>query len=388
MSEVMVARALDALAAHGGETLPLIERLVRINSHSANVVGVNAAGNVLVEALASLPLDLSVETSEGGVRHLSFSTAPAQAGSILLIGHHDTVFPAGEFERFELSDGRAHGPGVLDMKGGLALIVQVLRALHDLDLLARLPITFVSVGDEEVGSPSSRALLEALVPKARGALVFEAGRAGDALITARRGSGNAQVVAHGKAAHAGNALAEGRSAIRALARFIDRAEALNGTIDGASLNVGLVRGGSARNTVPERASAEIDLRFSDAPGESALMEALHAVAREVEANTEGTRLGLTTTIARKPWARTAASSALAARYGSAQRAAGLLFSEAPVMGGGSDANTVGALGLPAIDGLGPRGKGFHTHDEYIEVASLPLKAEALLRFLLTECQID
>jgi glutamate carboxypeptidase len=383
-----LARALAALTARGGETLPLIERLVRINSHSANVVGVNAVGNLLIESLASLPLNLTVQTSDAGVRHLSFATAlAATAPSILLIGHHDTVFPPGEFERFEISEGVARGPGVLDMKGGLCLIVQLLRALHDVALLELMPLCFVSVGDEEIGSPDSRTLLESLVPSSRLALVFEAGRAGDAIITARRGSGSARVVAHGKAAHAGNALSEGRNAIWALAKYIDRVQALNGSIEGASLNVGLVSGGSARNTVPERASAELDLRFSDSAGQSALFAALERAAREVEGSLEGTRLELTPTVARKPWARSAESAALAQRYAAAQRAAGLSASEAPVMGGGSDANTVGALGLPAIDGLGPSGKGFHTHSEYIELASLPKKAEALLRFVLAECQI-
>lgn len=380
--------ALSALAARGGETLPLIERLVRINSHSAHVAGVNAVGNVLTEALSLLPLSLTVETSESGVRHLTFSTTAAdRAPCLLLIGHHDTVFPPGEFERFEVTGERAHGPGVLDMKGGLALIVQVLHALHDAGELARVPLRFVSVGDEEVGSPSSRALLEALVPGASAALVFEAGRAGDAIITARRGSGHAKVSVEGRAAHAGNALAEGRSAIWALAKYIDRVQALNGTIAGASVNVGLVSGGSARNTVPARATAEVDLRFSDAAGQAALADALLALGREVEAMSEGTRIDVQITVARRPWARTPASSALAQRYAAAQAAAGLSASEAPLIGGGSDANTVGALGLPAIDGLGPRGKGFHTHDEYIELASLPLKAEALLRFLLSECQM-
>jgi glutamate carboxypeptidase len=378
-------QALAALAARGNETLPLIERLVRINSHSANVVGVNAVGNVLVEALASLPLDLTVETSERGVRHLCFATSPrVPAQRILLIGHHDTVFPPGEFERFELVDGRAHGPGVLDMKGGLALIVQVLHTLHDVGALEQMALSFVSVGDEEIGSPESRSLLASLVPGARAALVFEAGRAGDAIITARRGSGSARVVAIGRAAHAGNALAEGRNAIWALAKFIDQVQALNGTIAGASVNVGLVSGGSARNTVPERASADLDLRFADSAGQRALMAALADCARACAF--EGTRIEVEPMVARQPWQRTEASGELARRYLHAQREAGLLEAEAPPMGGGSDANTVGALGLPAIDGLGPRGRGFHTHDEFIEVASLPRKAEALLRFLWSELQ--
>jgi glutamate carboxypeptidase len=271
---------------------------------------------------------------------------------------------------------------VLDMKSGLALITCVLSLLDEAGLLANLPLRFISVSDEEIGSPSSQPWLRDLAQGARCALVFEAGRTGDKLITARRGSGHALVTAHGKAAHAGNALAEGRNAIWALARFIDHAQGAQNAFAGASLNVGLVRGGSARNTVPDTASCEVDLRFSDAAGESALRAALEAACQRAEADVPGTRCELVWTTARKPWARSAGSAALCNEYAACQRAAGLLAGEADVIGGGSDANTIGALDVPTLDGLGPRGSGFHTPDEQIEIDSLPLKAEALLRFLL------
>jgi glutamate carboxypeptidase len=382
---VILQPALAALHARTEETHELLAQLVQTNSHSANVTGVNAVGTLLRSALAALPLETSVTRDALGVEHLAFQTrATDHAQAVLLIGHHDTVFPPGEFETWSVADGVAHGPGVLDMKGGLALIVQVLRALHDVGRLAALPLCFVSVGDEEVGSPRSRALLEALVPHARSALVFEAGRARDAIITARRGSGQGVVTAHGRAAHAGNALAEGRNAIWALAKFIDAAQQLNGTIAGTSVNVGLIAGGTARNTVPDRARCELDLRFADAAGERALTEALVQLGAEAERALEGTRLALSLTTARKPWARSEESVALCARYAAAQQAAGLEACEAAQMGGGSDANTVGALGLAAIDGLGPRGSGFHTREERVQLGSLPKKAEALLRFLLSE----
>ncbi|MDB4991540.1 MAG: peptidase [Myxococcaceae bacterium] len=378
-------RALAALSGRQAALLSLLEALVRVNSHSGHAAGVNAVGNLLIEALAALPLNLTVDTGDDGVRHLSFATARAELEpSLLLIGHHDTVFPPGSFEGYTVHGDLAKGPGVLDMKSGLSIIVQVLHALHEASLLERLPLCFVSVGDEEVGSPGSRKLLEELAARARAALVFEAGRAGDALITSRRGSGYAKVLAHGKAAHAGNALAEGRSAIWALSKFVDQVTAANGRIVGSSANVGLIRGGTARNTVPDQALAELDLRFSDQAGQDALDQLLHEAARAAEHAVQGTRLELEVVITRKPWARSEASSQLAARYGVAQLAAGLSFSEAKLIGGGSDANTVGALGVAAIDGLGPRGSGFHTKSEQIELSSLLPKSEALLRFLLSE----
>jgi glutamate carboxypeptidase len=380
-----VEEALSALRSRERQILALTEALVVINSHSRNVAGVNRVGEELRRVLAPLSLEVSVWPGEGTGDHLAFRTDAARSQpSVLLIGHHDTVFPPGVFEGFSVDGDIARGPGVLDMKGGLALISVVLFALHDVGLLSRLPIGFVSVGDEEIGSPSSRAPLQALAGSARAALVFEAGRSGDAIITSRRGSGHAIVRARGRAAHAGNALREGRNAIWALSRLIDRAQALTDHGRGISFSVGLVRGGTARNTVAEEAQCEADLRFADPEGERALSEALASIARSVEAELEGTRIEVEVSITRKPWTRSEASAALCARYLACQHQSGLSGSEAPRAGGGSDANTVAAVGLAAIDGLGPRGTGFHTSDENIEISSLILKAEALLRFLLRE----
>jgi glutamate carboxypeptidase len=356
----------------------LLERLVNVNSHTANIAGVNRVGELIIESLADLPLTLEVEAAPSGAHHLSFASSRAlKEPAILLVGHHDTVFPPGTFEGYTEQGDIARGPGVLDMKGGLAIIIDVLHRLE----LSKVPLRFVTVADEEIGSPSGKKLLSDLVPRCRSALVFEAGRAGDAIITSRRGSGHGVARAFGKAAHAGNALSEGRNAVWALAKFVDAVSSRQGSIPGASANVGLIAGGTARNTVPDHASAELDLRFSDRAGQEAMFALLQqAAAMDVE----GTRIELDLQISRMPWARTAESAALAERYGVCARVAGLQFSEAKTIGGGSDANTVGALGLPAIDGLGPRGKGFHTPDEYIELSSLAPKADALLRFLRAE----
>jgi glutamate carboxypeptidase len=385
---VSLDAALRALHARERSILELIEALVVVNSHSRHVAGVNHVGEELRRALSPLPLEVAVWPGHGTGDHLSFRTlAAASEPSVLLIGHHDTVFPPGVFEGFSVEGDVARGPGVLDMKGGLAMVCAVLGALHDVGLLATLPLTFVSVGDEEIGSPSSRAPLEALARTARAALVFEAGRAGDAIVTSRRGSGHAVITAVGRAAHAGNALREGRNAIWALSRVIDRAQELTDHARGTSFSVGLVRGGTARNTVAEQAECEADLRFGDPEGVDALRGGLERIAREVEAELEGTSIQVTVSIARQPWTRSEASAALCERYLVCQRESGLSASEAPRAGGGSDANTVGAVGLAAIDGLGPRGSGFHTLDEQIQISSLRMKSEALLRFLLRELSL-
>jgi glutamate carboxypeptidase len=375
-------RALTALRGRASFMFELLERMVRINSFTRNVSGVDATG---AELRAALSIDALLPELRAGAElgtHLCFSTPAAERlPAVLLVGHHDTVFPPGTFEGFTCAQDVVRGPGVLDMKGGLALVATALRALDDAGLLAALPLRFISVSDEEIGSPSSAAWLEELAASARCALVFEAGRAGDAIITARRGVGHARVTAHGKAAHAGNALADGANAIWALARCIDALQSRSLGIAGAALNVGLVRGGRARNTVPDLASCELDLRFSDATDQAALLALLEEASRDALA---GTRLELETHVARMPWAHTQASSALCARYGACQQAAGLSWSEAPTIGGGSDGNTLGARGLPTIDGLGPRGAGFHTHDEHALLSSFLPKAEALVRFLLDE----
>lgn len=384
-AETALASALSALSARDGEILTLTEQMVRVNSYTNNIAGVNLVGGHLRDALSGTGLLLEVTPGKATGDHLTFSTpAAANAPAILLIGHHDTVFPPGTFERFEVDGDVARGPGVLDMKGGLSIVAVVLRALSDANLLERMPLRFISVGDEEVGSPSSRPVLEALAAKARAGLVFEAGRMGDAIITARRGSGNATVLSHGKAAHAGNALSSGRNAIWALAKFIDSVQPLTDEARGLSVNVGLVSGGSARNTVPAEARCELDLRFSDAAGEQDLTRSLYEAAKRAAESIEGTRLDTQIEITRRPWSPSEENLALCDRYAQSQREAGLFAERAPRMGGGSDANTVAAVGLPAIDGLGPRGSGFHTHDEHISIASLHLKAEALLRFLVRE----
>jgi glutamate carboxypeptidase len=381
----MLERALAILKRRRSEILQLTEAWVRINSHSSNVRGVDRVGSAICEALQ--PLALTVERTAGAPwgTHLCFSTSASERSpAVLLIGHHDTVFPEGTFEGFRSDATSAYGPGVLDMKGGLAIVAVVLRVLHELGVLDAIPLRFITVADEEVGSPTSRGRLEELAREARCALVFEAGRTGDVIVTSRRGSGFAKVQAVGRAAHAGNALNHGRNAIWALARFIDRVQTDSHQLLGGSISTGLVRGGSARNTVAENAEAEFDLRFADSASLLAVERLLHESARQVEAELEGLRLEVAATITRKPLEASHASSELCRRFGAYQREAGLDCGEAPRQGGGSDANTVGSCGLPVIDGLGPRGHGYHTHEERIEIESLAQKAEALLRFLLAE----
>jgi len=224
--------------------------------------------------------------------------------------------------------------------------------------------------------------LRAVASDATCGLVFEAGRAGDAIVTQRKGTARLVATAKGRAAHAGNQHHEGVNAIWALARFVDRAQALTDYPRGRTVNVGKIEGGHAHNTVPDLASAELDIRFETAADGEELIGELASQAAAAERSVIGARIELTGGIARKPLERTPESQALYAEYAACAVAAGLAASEAPLVGGGSDGNTLSALGVPCIDGLGPRGAGFHTAEERIEIATLVTKAEALVRFLL------
>ncbi len=373
-----LARALAAVDAD--EAIALTRRWVEVNSYTANVDGVNRVGAMLREAFALPSLTAqSIAGGEGYGDHLVWRTS-ASGAPVVLVGHHDTVFPPGHFEGWrEGDDGRATGPGALDMKGGLAVIRGALLALEKAGVLATLPIVVVSVAEEEVGSPSSKPHLEAIAKGARCGLVFESGRAADAIITRRKGVGAMTVTARGKAAHAGNNHKDGANAIWALARFVDAAQQLTDYARGRTVNVGMFSGGTSKNTVPETATCMLDLRYETVADAHALVDGLRAAAAAV--GIAGVTLEVTGGANRLPLERTAESAALRDAYAACARAEGLGDGEAALLGGGSDANTIAPLGVPVIDGLGPRGAGFHTTTEYVELATFAPKIRALVRFL-------
>ncbi len=374
--------ALAAVRARGPEMLALTRSWVEINSFTSNIEGVNKVGALLREAFALPPLSLTqIPGGEQYGDHLVWRTA-APGAPILLVGHHDTVFPPGHFEGWREEGNRATGPGALDMKGGLAIIRTARAALHDVGVLAKLPLTVVCVADEEVGSPTSAPHLVSLAKGAACALVFESGRANDMIITRRKGVGAMTVVAHGKAAHAGNNHKDGANAIWALSKFIDAAQGFTKYERGVTVNVGQITGGTSKNTVPERAECKIDLRYETVTDAEALVADLRAAASAASAAVPGVTLEVQGGVNRLPLERTDASAKLRDEYAACARASGLGDGEAPLLGGGSDANTVAPLGVPAIDGLGPRGTGFHTTTEYVELESFVPKCEALVRFLV------
>jgi glutamate carboxypeptidase len=380
-SSERVAAASAWLKTRGGEMEAALAALVDENSFTANIEGGNRVGKILRDHFSHPELACEVKPSASFADHLVFSSGAA-GRPVALVGHLDTVFPPGAFEGYRRDGELARGPGVLDMKGGLVVVGFALLALAHVEALSKIALRFVVVSDEEVGSPEGQAILRAVAGDALSGLVFEAGRAGDAIVTRRKGTAHLVVTSKGRAAHAGNLHHEGINAIWALARFVDRAQGLTDYKTGRTINVGKIEGGQAHNTVAATARAELDIRFETAADGEQLLEKLASEAAGAERSVSGSRIELAGGIARTPLERSPASAALYAEYAACALAAGLGASESPLVGGGSDGNTLSALGVPCIDGLGPRGAGFHTPEERIEIATLVPKAEALVRFLV------
>src|ERR1700722_11955843 len=235
--------------------------LVDENSYTENPEGGRKVGTLLRGLFAVEGLEVHVRPSERFADHLVFRSRAQlpNTGAVALVGHLDTVFPPGAFEGFRRDGELARGPGVLDMKGGLVVIAFALKALAATGGLdAVVPVRVVIVSDEEVGSPEGQGVLAAAISGSGAALVFEAGRKGDAIITRRKGTGGMTAVAQGRAAHAGNAHKEGANAIWAIARFVDDVQKLTDYDRGLTVNVGRVSGGTSKNTVPDRAEAQLD----------------------------------------------------------------------------------------------------------------------------------
>ncbi len=374
------------------EQLAFFARLVEQPSCSREPDDVEAAAAILDEALASLGLSRSLHPDPSGTyaAHRVYATPATEdeGDALLLVGHVDTVFPrSAGFFGFVREGDRVRGPGVLDMKSGLVSVVYALRALREAspEAFGRLGARFLVNADEEVGSPSSRPLIEDVAARSTRALVFEGGRDGDQLVTRRKGTGFFEVTAEGVAAHAGLHHADGVSAIHALALVIPRLEAVTDYERGITVNVGLVEGGSSKNTVPAEARCGIDVRY-ERPEDVAVIEGgiREALAAPLPKSLEGATLTLSGGINRPPMAPDARTQALREAYEKHAEAVGLGIGEAPLQGGGSDANIVAAAGVPCIDGLGPFGKFFHNPKEWSSVQSLRERTKALARFLAEE----
>jgi glutamate carboxypeptidase len=288
---------------------------------------------------------------------------------VLLLGHFDTVWPVGTIEKMPLrtGDGRLHGPGTFDMKAGIAIAIAAIDALRASGL-PHPPVHMLWTTDEEIGSGTSRGLIEDHASRARAVLVLEPALPGGGLKTARKGCGEFTVTVRGIAAHAGLDPGKGASAIHELAGQIAAIERLQDLPNGISVNVGVISGGSRPNVVAEDARAIVDVRAPTL--ESA--QRVEAAIRALHPARNGTRLTVEGGFDRPPMERTAGVARL---FGIAADVAASLGGELREgsAGGGSDGNFTAALGVPTLDGLGAVGDGAHASHEHIDLETLPFR---------------
>lgn len=311
-----------------------------------------------------------------------------QSPGVLVIGHLDTVWPLGTLERKPFIAGtaenpdRATGPGIFDMKAGIALLIESLRTISWADgtggTPTRRPVRLLLTCDEEIGSPTSRQLVEEEAKRSVAALVLEPPLTGGILKTGRKGIAAFTVRAIGRAAHAGLDPREGINAVVELAHQIIDLAGLNDFERGVTVNTGLVTGGTGLNVVPAEAVARVDLRFQEpADGELAVSRIL-----SLKPYLPGAKLEVSGGINRPAMPRSERNLALFAQARQLAQEIGMDLQERAV-GGGSDGNFTAALGVPTLDGLGVDGGGAHAEDEHILISDIPRRSAILTRLLQT-----
>jgi glutamate carboxypeptidase len=366
-SKSMADAALAFLESRRSRMLDLTRALVETESPSGDVAGSSAVVDLLIDATRRIEGITSVKRieSQGYGEHLrigAFGDANQESGTILLLGHTDTVHPRGSVAArpWREEGGRIYGPGIFDMKANCALALEVIDSCVALGLGSRRPIVLLLTCDEETGSMTGRALVEEEAQKAHCVLVLEPSAVGGRVKTARKGTGIFTLAVEGIAAHAGLEPEKGASAILELARQIERLHAINDAGRGVAVNVGVIRGGTRSNVVAAEASAEIDVRFSTAEDARHLEETIRG-ARPFD---ERVKLHLSGGINRPPLERT---KKVAALYEVARSVAARLDFELgeTSVGGASDGNFAAALDVTVLDGLGITGDGAHATHEHI-----------------------
>jgi glutamate carboxypeptidase len=367
---------LEYFEQHRDQMVDKIRRLVELESPSDNKQAVDRISAFVAEEFAAIGGRAQFHRVADCGNHLQVDfEGETQQKPILLLGHYDTVYPTGTLANMpcRVGNGRLWGPGVLDMKSGIAIMLYALQGLQAWHGRLPRPVTVLLVSDEEVGSDSSRAITENLAKQSSAVLVTEPsyGPKG-AVKTARKGVGEYDLKVTGIASHSGLDFEKGQSAIVELARQIGAISKLVDLRRGLTLNVGLVQGGTRVNVVPAEATATIDVRIArmkDAAGIDRKLRSLKAFNRKC-------KLAVTGGINRPPLERNAGVAMLYHRASVIAKELGWKLTEAAV-GGGSDGNFTAGLGIPTLDGLGGVGDGAHAVHEFIVVSELPRRAALL-----------
>jgi len=362
--------------------LDTIEQLVTLESPSDVKAAVDRVSTVLASRFEQLGGKVRVHAAERFGNHLQADfRGQSSRKPFLLLGHMDTVYPVGTISRMpvRLNKSRVWGPGVFDMKAGIALALHAIDALLQWnDGVPPRPMTVLLVSDEEVGSPSSRQFTETLARQSEAVLVLEpaAGRKG-AIKTARKGIGEYRLQVEGVSAHAGLDFEKGHSAVVELSRQILRLSEMVDLKRGITINTGKISGGTRGNVIPAEASAVLDLRVKTKKD----AERVHRQLMSLRSLDPKCRVRISGGMNRPPLERTPGVAALYKKAALIARELGWKLGEAEV-GGGSDGNFTSALGVPTLDGLGAVGEGAHAAHESVVISELPRRA-ALLAGLLS-----
>jgi len=365
------------------DMLGLLQELVEIESPTHDKAAVDRLGSRmagLMEA-AGATVERLPRQGVGDLVLGRWAGKPAER-PMLVLCHMDTVWPVGTLAqrppRLDAAEGRFYGPGAFDMKGGIVIALTALRGLGALGLSPAAPVVMLCNGDEEIGSPGSRAVIEELASASGLVLCLEPAVPGGAIKTFRKGGGKYRIRVKGRAAHAGADHAQGVNAIEEMAHQVLYLQALTDYESGTTVNVGTISGGSATNVVPAECEIAVDVRVATLEEAARLQEVMQGLRTHLP----GTELTVEGKVGRPPMLRDAL---MVHTFGQVQRIAGrhgLDVSEGST-GGGSDGSLAAALGVPTIDGLGPDGDGGHAIHEHVRIASLPARA-ALVAALLSE----
>lgn len=347
-----------------------IEALVRVESPSPDKAAVDRCGAELARRLRELGARVTSVSSPATGDHL-LAEVGSGGRAVLLLGHVDTVWPVGQLERMPLKreHGRLYGPGTFDMKAGIAIGLLAVRALQESGVTRRNRVVMLWTTDEEIGSGSSRALIEDQARTSDAVLVLEPSLPGGAVKTSRKGCAQFELQVEGISAHAGIDTGKGASAVHELAHQIVALERLQDLSRGVSVNATVVTGGARANVIPDRAAATIDVRVPT------MEDGVHVetAMRSLRPRLPGTSLAVTGGLNRPPLERTPAVARLYELARGVARELGRDLEEGGT-GGGSDGNFTAALGVPTLDGLGAVGDGAHALHEHVEIDQLPWKA--------------
>lgn len=371
---------LGHFAAREEAIIRQIGEIVELESPSCDVER-NRAVTLWVENEArKIGIDLGIEkiAAEGCGDHLIIRAFPADEKGVLLLGHTDTVHPVGTklLNKIRIEDRRFYGPGIFDMKANVVLMLEALRLFAETGTRPARPITILLSCDEEIGSFTGREIVEREALNAAFCLVCEPSANGR-VKTGRKGTGMFTVKAHGVPAHAGLEPEKGASGILEISRQIEKLHLLNDVPVGTTVNVCTVRGGTTTNVIPEHAECSVDVRFSTMDEAARIDSAIRLLA-PVDARVTLEILG---GVNRPPMERT---DAVVALYQKARAIAATFDYELgeTQVGGASDGNFVGALGVPLLDGVGIAGDGAHTLNEYIQIDDITKRA-ALMTMMLS-----